>query len=94
MAVLEILKYPHPLLKKRSKEVEQVDVVGGHPAGRDLNDQSVDRVQGGGHEAHRGVEQHRSDGAGQRDRERHDIQHEVDPHLFGISHQVSLNPSL
>ena len=25
MAILEILKYPHPLLKKRSKEVEQVD---------------------------------------------------------------------
>lgn len=25
MAVLEILKYPHPLLKKRSKEVVQVD---------------------------------------------------------------------
>jgi peptide deformylase len=25
MAVLEILKYPHPLLKKRSKEVERVD---------------------------------------------------------------------
>jgi peptide deformylase len=25
MAVLEILKYPHPILKKRSKEVERVD---------------------------------------------------------------------
>ena len=25
MAILEILKYPHPLLKKRSKEVDQVD---------------------------------------------------------------------
>jgi peptide deformylase len=25
MAVLEILKYPHPILKKRAKEVEQVD---------------------------------------------------------------------
>jgi peptide deformylase len=25
VAILEILKYPHPLLKKRSKEVEQVD---------------------------------------------------------------------
>jgi peptide deformylase len=25
MAVLEILKYPHPLLKKRSKEVERID---------------------------------------------------------------------
>ena len=25
MAVLEILKYPHPLLKKRSKEVDRID---------------------------------------------------------------------
>jgi peptide deformylase len=25
MAVLEILKYPHPILKKRSKEVERID---------------------------------------------------------------------
>jgi peptide deformylase len=25
MAVLEILKYPHPLLKRRSKEVDQID---------------------------------------------------------------------
>ena len=25
MAVLEILKYPHPLLKRRSKEIDQVD---------------------------------------------------------------------
>ncbi|NWF92888.1 MAG: peptide deformylase [Syntrophaceae bacterium] len=25
MAVLEILKYPHPVLKKRSKEVERID---------------------------------------------------------------------
>ena len=25
MAVLEILKYPHPTLKKRSKEVDQID---------------------------------------------------------------------
>jgi len=25
MAVLEILKYPHPLLKKRSKKVDQID---------------------------------------------------------------------
>ncbi len=25
MAVLEILKYPHPLLKRRSKEVERID---------------------------------------------------------------------
>ncbi|MEW6377444.1 MAG: peptide deformylase [Thermodesulfobacteriota bacterium] len=25
MAVMEVLKYPHPLLKKRSKEVEKID---------------------------------------------------------------------
>ena len=25
MAVLEILKYPHPLLKKRSREVDGID---------------------------------------------------------------------